>query len=208
MGTLRSAWRGGTDYTGVPLDDICVHLRAWRESTRELIHRLKNYESQVTQNVKRIEYVDDVKDFILLSIDLFSRFLSDYDRLLAEIPTGVTEAHVEIISQIVRRSDYHEKSCVQFKHDHIERNLKDESMRQLLDRIYSDTANEIVNYSDLHNVIPRLRTYIGSRPKGGDKYRLSAEDADVLELKPNVFGIGLNLNYVIKRLRQIFQKKI
>ena len=204
----RSEIQGGTDYTGVSLTDIYEHLRQWRESTKELIENLAKYKSQAIREKGKIDYADDVIDFIDLSIDVFSRFLPDYDRLLSQIPRGVTEAHIEIISQILRRSEYHESSCVQFKHDHIEKNLRDESMRPLLDHIYAETRGEIINYSDFHNVIPRLKTYIGSNLKDGDRHRLTVDDTDALELKPSVFGIGLNLNYVIKRLKEMFSKKI
>lgn len=207
MTRQRSEIQGGTDYTGVSLADIYEHLTQWRESTNELIQKLSKYKSQVIREQNKIDCAEDVVDFIDLSIDLFSRFLSDYDRLLSEIPRGVTEVHVEIISQIVIRSDYHERTCVQFKHDHIEKNLRDESMRPLLDDIYAETRGEVINYSDLHNVIPRLKTYIGSKLKGDDRHRLTVDDTDVLELKPNVFGIGLNLNYFIKRLKEMFSKK-
>jgi len=203
----RSVIQGGTDYTGVSLEDIYEHLKEWKESTNLLIQNLIKYKSQVIENGKNIDDEEDVNDFIELSIDLFNRFLSDYDRLLAEIPRGVTEAHIEIISQIVIRSEYHEKACIQFKHDHIEKNLRDESMRPLLDHIYAETRGQIINYSDLHNVIPRLKTYIGSKFKSDDKRHLTIEDSDALELKPNIFGIGLNLNYVIRRLKQMFSRK-
>jgi hypothetical protein len=207
MTRQRSGIQGGTDYTGVSLADIYEHLRGWRESTNELIQKLAKYKSQVIAEKNKIDYTDDIIDFIEVSTDLFSRFLSDYDRLLAGMPRGVEQAHIEIISQIVRRSEYHEEVCVQFKRDHIAKTLRDESMRPLLDDIYAETRGEIINYSDLHNVIPRLKTYLGCKLEGDDRHRLTVDDTDVFELKPSMFGIGLNLNYVIKRLKQMFSKK-
>lgn len=162
----RSILGGGTDYTGVSLEDIFDHFKEWRESTNALIRKLAGLKSKAIKNKNNIDHVDDIIDFIDLSIDLFGRFLSDWDRLLAEIPEGVTEAHIEMISQIVKRSEYHEKTCVNFKHDHIEKDLRDESMRPLLDDIYAETRGEIINYTDLYNVIPRLQTYLGSKFKG------------------------------------------
>ena len=100
----RSVIQGGTDYTGVSLEDIYEHLKEWKESTNLLIQNLIKYKSQVIENGKNIDDEEDVSDFIELSIDLFNRFLSDYDRLLAEIPRGVAEAHIEIIYQIVIRT--------------------------------------------------------------------------------------------------------
>ena len=132
--------------------------------------------------------------------------MGDYDRLFVEIPSGVSEAHLEIISQMVTRSDFHEETCVQFKREHIVENLKDESMRSLLDQIYADTRGEIINYSDLHNVIVRFKTHAGNKPiyqRGG----LSVDDVEALELKPNIFGIGLNLNYIFRRFSKAFEKR-
>ncbi|MBA4389803.1 MAG: hypothetical protein C0399_02565 [Syntrophus sp. (in: bacteria)] len=206
MTRVRSAYRCGTDYTGVPLEDICQHLSEWKESTQELCRKLEDYRLQVVANGEKLDHADEVLDFILFSGDLFARFLGDYHHLLSEIPSGVTEAHVEIISQMVERSDYHEQTCVQFKNDHIVKDLRDETMRPLLDRIYGDTRDEIVNYSDLHNVIPRLKTYVGSKSEGR-KSGLSVDDTEALELKPNIFGIGLNLNYIIKRIGKAFGKR-
>ncbi len=80
-------------------------------------------------------------------------------------------------------------------------------MRPLLDDIYAETRDEIINYADLHNVIPRLKTYIGSKLKQEDNHGLTIDDTEAIELKPNIFGIGLNLNYIIKRLKQLFMRK-
>jgi|GEM_PF-5550601 len=207
MARQRSVFRGGTDYTGVSLKDIFEHFKEWRDSTQELIQKLTEYKSQVTENKNKLNHSEDITDFIDISIDLFKRFLSDYDRLLLDIPKGVTEAHIEILDQIVNRSDYHEDYCVQFKHEHIEKSLLDESMRPLLDDIYADTRNEIINYADLKNVITRLKTYVGIKLKWEDNAGLTINDTEALELKPNIFGIGLNLNYILKRLKQLFARK-
>jgi len=123
MTRQRAAIRGGTDYTGVSLKDIYEHFGQWRESTNTLIKNLNGFKSEAIKNRKNIEHIDDIIDFIDLSVDLFGRFLSDWDRLLVEIPGGVSEAHIEILSQIVKRSEYHEKTCIDFKHNHIAKDL-------------------------------------------------------------------------------------
>ena len=206
MTRRRSIVRGGTDYTGVSLEDIFEHLKDWRVSTEELLRNLKKHKFKVIENKYKIEMADAVISFIDASIDIFNRFLYDFDRILAELPSQVTESHIEIISQILRGSEFHENYCVRFDQDHIEKSLRDESMRPLLDAIYADTRDEIINYSDLSNVMPRLRTYIGSGLKKSGR-RISADDIEAFELKPNLFGIGLNLNYIIKKVKRLFAKK-
>jgi hypothetical protein len=41
----------------------------------------------------------------------------------------------------------------------------------------------------------------------GDVDEISIDDVDVLELKPNFFGLGINLNHLIKRLVRRFKKQ-
>ena len=206
MTRRRSILRGSTDYTGVPLEDIYEHLKEWRKSTAEMLRNLSKYKTEVIENEPKIEHASTVIIFINSSIDLFNRFLSDFDRILDELPYQVTAPHIEIIDQIYRRSELHEQSCVRFKQDHIETSLRDESMRPLLDAIYADTRDEIVNYSDLSNLITRLRTYIGAG-LNKSRRRISADDIEAFELKPNIFGIGLNLNYLIKKVKQLLSRK-
>jgi hypothetical protein len=178
----------------------------WRKTTNDLIQHLKSFRTQATENRKNIDHVDDVIAFIDSSIDLFGHFLNDWDRILEEVPSEVTAAHIDMLSQILSASEYHEKYCVDFKHEHIEHDLRDESMRPLLDEIYAETRDEVINYSDLHNAIPRLKTYLGKSLEK-EKHGLTIEDSEILELKPNIFGIGVNINYLIKRVKQLFKKK-
>jgi len=41
------------------------------------------------------------------------------------------------------------------------------------------------------------------KPKG----RISISDVDAIELKPNIFGIGINVNHIIKRFSNFFGKR-
>jgi hypothetical protein len=118
---------------------------------------------------------------------------------------SVEPRHIETVKQIRRSSDYEEKSCVQFKSDHIATTLEDESLRHtLLDPIYEDTRGIIVNYFDLSNVSSRLEALVGTQTSGKIQ---TDNNLDALELKPNLFGIGINLNYLLKKLFSIFRRK-
>ena len=126
-----------------------------------------------------------------------TRYSGDFGRLLAELPNGAAQRHVDIVDQIYRSSRLEENVCVSFKRDHIARTLKDESLRYcLLDRIYGDTRDALVYCFDLSNLSSRLETFVGS---SSGTPAVTVDDVDAVELKPNVFGIGINLNHLIKR---------
>ncbi len=161
----RALIAGMTDYTGVGADVILTHLQGWRDGTAGCIEKLKMYKSQVDRDRARVDKPQQVLNYIVYFIDLFERYLTDFERLLSEIPNGVTTAHIEIVQQIYKSAITEEHSCVVFKEDHIENSMKDESLRFLLDNIYSESRGMVIDYRDLSNLIPRLRTFVGTVPK-------------------------------------------
>ena len=162
----RSLWRGGTDYTGVTLEDIHKHLIVWRYSTKSTLEKLQNFRDEIEKNKKIVHGFNNIVAFLELSISLFSRFQSDFERLINEMPMGVTKVHMEIVNQMYRRSEMHDNSCVNFKRQYIEGSIvNEERIFWLIDNIYSVTADEIVNYSDLSNVASRMKALIGSSLK-------------------------------------------
>ena len=111
--------------------------------------------------------------------------------------------HVETISQIFESIRIEEHHCVDFKNEHINRTLKDESKRPLLDEIYEVTRGLMIDYKDLSNVRRRLTTFVETKPQ----VKENIDNVDLMEIKPNLFGIGLNINNIIKRIKDRFKKK-
>ena len=150
-----------TDYTGIQMDVILSHLRDWRDNTAGSEEELRRLQGKVKAHRDRIDDPDDVLDFIDVVLDLFGRYSGDFQRLLAELPRGVTDGHVEVVKQIYDSAALEDRRCVQFKQEHIERGLKDESLRPLVDRIYQESRDMLIDYKDLSNLVPRLRTFVG-----------------------------------------------
>lgn len=184
---------GWTDYTGVSLEDICQHLSEWEKLTRDTISQLEKYRATVKNKAELLENAREVTSYLNFFIDLFSRYLSDIQRLVRELPSGVTEAHVEIVRQLYRSSKTEDDVAIRFRNTWIEKKLPHEEMRPLLDDIYADTRAVLIDYSDLSNLVPRLKTFVGSRG-------LPTEVLPDLHLKPSFFGIGLNLNRLFARV--------
>ena len=192
----RSVMAGMTDYTGVPFGDILAHLRDWRDLTAQTIKNLQDLRAKVEQHAERLDYPDDIHDYLGYFVDLFSRYLGDFERLVKELPEGVTDSHIELVTQLYESSEHEQRVCIEFSRDHINRGIKDERLRYLVDDIYRESRGLLVDYGDLSNLVSRLRTFVGTVPKSPSLL----QNSDILELKPNVFGLGLNLNHLIKRL--------
>lgn len=201
----RSIIAGMTDYTGVDLNTMVEHLVEWKENTNRTIKNLENYLESVRDNRDRIYGLGDIESYLTSFINLFKRYVLDFSRLVQELPVNVNQRHIDILEQIYESSKLEENQCVSFKHDHIERSLKDESLRySLIDKIYADSRGQIVDYKDLSNLSYRLKTFVGSK---SDVSGTSLSNIDALELKPNFFGLGINLNHILKRIFQFFKSK-
>lgn len=157
----RSGMVGMTDYTGASFEDIMAHLQDWRRGTDEDIQKLRDLRLQVEENRAHL----DAPQLILLYIDhflsLFTRYRGDFERLLEELPHGVAERHVEIVRQLFKSSDFETHATMRFSEQHIHRDLKDESLRHLVDEIYRVTRGRLDDNQDLSNLRSRLATYIG-----------------------------------------------
>ena len=198
----RSIICGMTDYTGVDLETIVDHLKDWKLNTEGTINELNRHLTSVHENWDRIDNPSDIEWFINDFIDLFKRYVGDFTRLISELPRTVEQRHIDILDQIYENSEFKDNSCVHFKHEHIERALKDESLRILIDEIYANTREQILDYKDLSNLHSRLKTYVGHSFNNSTSV---LKNIDSLELKPNIFGIGINLNHLIKKFANLFE---
>jgi hypothetical protein len=197
MTLQRSFIAGATDYRGAEFSDILTHLEAWRKNTRRTIDLLLSLKPKVEESRDRLDGPDDIISFIDGFVGLLRRYINDFTRLLTEMPKSVHQRHVDTVVQLAELAESADDSCVNFKRHHIARSLKDENLRGLVDYIYGEARDQAIDYQDLSNVATRLKTFVGMEPEA---QRVSIDDVDVLELKPNFFGLGLNLNHLIKRI--------
>jgi len=189
---------------GASLEDILAHLKDWRKSTQDTIETLEKYRPQVLEKQERLDNPESITEFIDYFVNRLGRYLNDFDRLIRELPFSVEERHVELVRRLAEFSRTLDSTCVDFKQDHIRRDLKDERLRPLVDVIYSEARSQAIDYDDLFNIASQLKTFVGTR---NESNQVSIDDVDALELKPNVFGIGVNVNHLIKRFGHWRKKK-
>jgi hypothetical protein len=202
MSRKRSFIAGGTDYTGYTLDVILDDLVSLRDFTRESITKLKSFAKNVKRQDAKIEGSDYVIGYINFFIDLFQRYLGDFERLIRELPEGVRPRHIEIVDQIHQSSVFEEQRCIKFKYDYVE-NQGEEQLSSLLSSIYYYSRQLLIDYKDLSNLNLRLKTFVST----GEPQPSHEEALKSIELKPNFYGIGINFNHIIGRMRNVFPKK-
>ena len=158
----RSSLAGMTDYTGAPMSVITFAPAGMANRHGRYHQNLRAFRGKVERERKKLHSPEDILSYIQYFISLFERYLGDFERLLNELPNGVSSAHVEIVQQMYSSSKYEEQVCINFKHEHIERSLKDERLRGLIDDIYGESRQMLIDCRDLSNLTPRLRTLVGT----------------------------------------------
>jgi hypothetical protein len=162
----RITYFGWTDYSISSLEFIIKDLQEdYIPSTTDTIQRLEELRKKTIANSDRLEDPSSVINYIGFWVTLFQSFVYDLKRVLNEMPNGVEKKHIEIIRQIYKRSCHEEKDSYRgFKEDHIEKDLKDESLRPLLDEVCSVSGNLLGHNINLGSISKRLVTFIGSKP--------------------------------------------
>ena len=204
MAIQKSILAGMTDYTGAELTDITEELDIFISYTEKSAETLPDLKSKVNQAPEKFDFPDDLIDHIDVFQSKFKRYLTDLRRVRSEIETSIEERHVATINNLFASSQLDEKSCQRFKNDNICKSLKDESVRPLVDRIYAVTMGVAVDYRDLSNMKACLERFVGTTFK---KNESAIDTADkIIDLKPNFFGIGLNINNAIKYVLSLWKK--
>jgi hypothetical protein len=190
----RATIAGMTNYTGVSLADIEVHLSEWESNTAAAARKLDALASRISQAPEKFKNPREVDRFCRRYSDLFQRYAADFHRLVAEMSNGVRESHVKLVRQLYEDARIEDNSILRFRNDFVYTSLPDESVRPLLDDVYSEAREVMIDFQDLSNLAARLETFVG----------LDAPSKEVLadlHLKPNFFGIGLNLNRILARFK-------
>lgn len=188
----RNTFAGMTDYTGGSLADILRHLRDWERDTREAAAKLRAHSIRVEEEKERLQNPRAVLAFCVKCSELYDRYAGDLNRLISELPDGVRDAHVKIVRQLYESAKHEDDSILRFRNDYVYTALKDESLRLFLEDIYTDAREVTVDFQDLSNLAPRLETFVG-----GESPRELFTD---FHLKPNIFGLGWNMNRTFARI--------
>ena len=155
----------------VLVDDILEHLRAWKGNTLETIESLRVARQAVEESAGQFESPDAALEYIVFFADLFGGAAADLERVVAEVPQGVQRAHVDMLRHIASNAAAEQRRCLLFRDKWISRPLPHEQIRPLLNRIATDTRDQLDDYGELRNAAARLEELAGPEAKPRDEGR-------------------------------------
>ena len=149
------------------VDDILAHLRAWNVDTRETIESLRLARRGVEEHAGQFESPDAAFEYIGFFTDVFTRAAADLERVAAEVPQGVQQAHVDLLRQIASNAAAEQRRCLLFRDKWISRPLPYEQIRPLLSQIAADTRDQLEDYGELKTAASRLEDLVApeARPR-------------------------------------------
>ncbi len=195
MARPRSIFAGGTDYSGVPLEDIRDHFRDWRKNCLDVVEALGRYKNEVETSKEKLSEPIEVLRFVSVLADFFELSSADFDRLIEATESGVKEAHVELVAELAHAAAAKDDYCATFKREFISGPMKDESMRGLLDKIYADAREGVIYMRDLENLKHRLKTFV-------DVHAPNPPREELVGLRPGAWGFSFNLKEAWQRFRK------
>lgn len=160
-----------TDYSFATFEDIVSDIRTLVVHLPKINKKLLKLRGEVATKSSRLDNPESILKYIDYCVFLFEGYENDLKRLLAEIPIKLRKQHIVILHELIERSKHEEiESCVGFKREHIVTELKDISLRYLVDGIYKVTRDLMSFVGGLDGMQYRLKTFIGSIPP--DKIRI------------------------------------
>jgi hypothetical protein len=192
----RSGLAGCSDFSAATLDELVDQFRQWRDIVRETQAAIRRHEHSESGGVPKNAEARSFLRFALAELDGFDSNLS---RLVQELPGGVTHGHVLLVRTMNSRNDQFRQHCIAFKGE-----VLGKQYSEVFADIYRETRGTVEEFSDFGNVAIPLETFVGATNSGMKDDRIKALEA--LELKPNIAGLGLNLNYLLGKLRRKFRR--
>jgi hypothetical protein len=204
MAIQKSIFAGMDDYTGAEISDIIQEVDNFIANTESAVEELSTLKVEVNSKIEKFDSPDALIEHIDIFSSKFQRYLIELRRVRGEICKSIENRHVETINYLSNICQSDEKTCRDFKNENICKSLKDESVRRIIDRIYEVTMGVAIDYWNLSNLRACLERFVGTVFNQSESAADTANQ--IIDLKPNLFGIGLNLNNAIKFVPKMWNK--
>lgn len=195
----RGLFAGGTDYSHQSFEDILTDLNQWVKS-------LKDTSAKLRDNIEKLEesgYWKNVdQDFINLihySIKFYNTSIQEITEILEDMKGEVRPHHVTRLNALYKAASQLDINYGKIWHQEYKNKEYGNKQFMLVEEMYSEGRGMAIDMRDLSNLSSRLRDFIGKKSIIGKSDGDKQQNIDLLELKPNLFGLGINLNEFIKR---------
>lgn len=195
MSVSHGLFAGTSTFNGASIDEVLTYLRESLKSTLSAIRELERLRHRCNDELCDQAEIGRVDAFAERLIRNLGESAANLQRLVTEIPRGVLAAHVELLEQTYIAANRHETTAARMMDDlRYDPSISSEQANWFIERVFSVAREMFVDHQDLPNLAGRLRTFVGVPLEHPS---VSPNALHMLELKPNVFGLGINLNAVL-----------
>jgi hypothetical protein len=155
----------------VSLDDVVEQLQRSRSETLETMEVLRSSRQQIEEHANKLEGPRAALEYIDFFLEFFTAAAANLERISAELPRGLTGAHLDLLRQIASNASIEQRRCLVFRDKWINKPLPDERMRPLLNQLSTDSRDQLAAYRGLNNAAVTLQALAGldERPADGRK---------------------------------------
>lgn len=194
MPVSHGVFAGTTTFSGASISEVLEYLRECHGATLLTVGELEGLHQRFREELSDPAEITRLDAFTERLIDNLTDVAANLHRLVKEIPRGVLPAHVELVEQMHADTNRYDTVAVRIRDDlRYDPALPSEAANWFLERIFSVGREQFVDHHDLPNLAVRLRTFVGVPLEPS----VSGNALDMLELKPNIFGFGININAVL-----------
>ena len=193
---------GFTDYSHQSLSDIISDLGIWSKNIKDSIEKTNALISEIKSNNYWSNVPNNFKNYIIYCQKFYNTALSEIDDIFPEL-TAVRKDHVKRLYRISKVAhDIYVDMGRLWHQDYPDKYIDYGNTNFLkVERIYAEVRDMAGDLLDLGNVASRLNDYVGKIEIKTEKH---GSLNDIIEVKPNFIGIGINFNNL---LRKIFPPK-
>jgi len=156
----------------VPLDDIVEQLQRSRSDTLETMEVLRSSRRQIEEHAKQLEGPSAALEYVDFFLEFFTGAAASLERMSAELPRGLTSAHLDLLRQIASNASIEQRRCLMFRDKWINKPLPDERMRPLLNQLSTDSRDQLADYRTLSNAAASLQALAGPDETSTDDRKL------------------------------------
>lgn len=191
---------GSTDYSSQSLEEIKTDLDAWVSSLSSSIETLESYKQLLIESNYWTSVYGPFRSLVEKTIYLFRSYKNEIESIVVEMNSTIQDNHVKRLLRIGENGLAINLKNGSLWHRQYPDNLKDYNNDQfgIVESIYGEIGDMAGDLQDLCNVANKLGDFIGFSNKTNKS--IISEANDVIDLKPNFFGLGININALFKKI--------
>jgi hypothetical protein len=153
------------------VQDVIHQLGLRKADAVNTLEMLRVHRQRVDTEMSRLENPQAVYEYLDFFIAAVEEVLIEIDRMIDELPERVQRWHIEMLRQIAANSRAEQHRCLIFRDKCINRPLRHEALRPLLNDISVTTRDQLTAFFDLNNAAVKLERIINTTEPAPDPRR-------------------------------------